>query len=188
MANLQKKSRRVSPLPLILTGSGLIVLAFALAFVLSPAQGEPEADDVQTEGVNYPAPSLTLTDINGKTVSLADYRGQWVLVNHWAIWCPPCKAEMPELNAYYQAHKDEDFVLIGISAGDAKADVVEFTSSSAIQFPMWLDPKQTALSAFRTDYLPSSFVIDPEGMVRLFWTGAVTLDVLEARVTPLLEN
>lgn len=135
-----------------------------------------------------PAPSLTLTDIQGNTVSLEDYRGRWVLVNNWATWCPPCRAEMPELNAYYQDHKDEDFVLIGISAGDTPAQVLDFTESFGIQFPMWVDPGQKALSAFRMSALPNSFVIDPQGNVQMAWTGAVTLKELEEQVTPLLEQ
>ena len=179
--NRRRKSKQKSPLPLILIGVGLIVIA--VAFVIFTPKTET------TDGtVNYPAPELTLVDIQGNTVSLVDYRGQWVLVNNWATWCPPCRAEMPELNAYYQAHKDEGFVLIGISAGDSEDQVTDFAETFAIQFPMWVDPQQAALSAFRMTALPNSFVIDPQGNVRLVWTGAVTVETLEQNVTPLLRD
>jgi cytochrome c biogenesis protein CcmG/thiol:disulfide interchange protein DsbE len=183
--NKRRKSKKKSPLPLILIGIGLIVIAVALV-VFAPKEGD--AKSAAPGEINSPAPALTLTDIQGETVSLADYRGQWVLVNNWATWCPPCRAEMPELNAYYEAHKDEGFVLIGISAGDTHTQVVDFTDALGIQFPMWVDPQQEALRAFQMSALPNSFVIDPEGNVRLVWTGAVTLDTLEQKVTPLLQQ
>jgi peroxiredoxin len=138
--------------------------------------------------MNYPAPELTLTDMQDQTVSLADYHGQWVLVNNWATWCPPCRAEMPELNAFYEAHKDEGFVLIAISSGDTKAQIADFTQQFGLSFPMWQDPTSASLRAFRMEYLPSSFVIDPSGTVRLAWTGAVSLETLEEYVTPLLQQ
>jgi peroxiredoxin len=138
--------------------------------------------------MNYPAPSLELTDMQDQTVSLADYQGRWVLVNNWATWCPPCRAEMPELNAYYETHKDDGFILIGISSGDTKTQIEDFIQEYGLSFPMWQDPTSASLRAFRMDYLPSSFVIDPSGTVRLAWTGAVSLATLETYVTPLLND
>jgi len=189
-----KTRKRQSPLPLILIGIGLIVIAVAFV-IFTPKQ----ADDAEASApaqisasvpgkVDFPAPELTLIDVQGRSVSLADYRGQWVMVNNWATWCPPCRAEMPELNAYYEAHKDENFVLIGISSGDTQAQIEEFTQEYGLNFPMWQDPTSASLRAFRMDYLPSSFVIDPSGTVRLAWTGAVNLETLEQNITPLLEN
>ncbi len=189
--NHKRNNKKNSPFPLLLVGAGLILLAIAAAVMLPkevPAEPTPTNDPhtVIPGKVDYAAPALTLRDVDGKTVSLDDYRGQVVLVNNWATWCPPCRAEMPELNAYYEAHKQEGFVLIGISAGDSQEQVREFIDSLGITFPMWLDPKEDAMRAFRTEYLPSSFVIDPQGTVRLAWTGAISLQTLEDYVTPLL--
>jgi peroxiredoxin len=188
-------SNKPSPLPLILIGVGLIVIATAFV-IFMPKTGENIPSTSTTQEIpasipsemNYPAPSLELTDMQDQTVSLADYRGQWVLVNNWATWCPPCRAEMPELNAYYEAHKDEGFVLIGISSGDTKTQIEDFIRENGLSIPMWQDPTSASLRAFRMDYLPSSFVIDPSGTVRLAWTGAVSLATLETYVTPLLND
>jgi peroxiredoxin len=193
--NIQhRKSKGTSPLPLILIGVGLIVIAVAFV-IFTPKANDTTSTSAPGEipasipgEMNYPAPVLTLTDMQDRTVSLADYRGQWVLVNNWATWCPPCRAEMPELNAYYEAHKNEGFVLVAISSGDTKAQIADFTQEYGLSFPMWQDPTSASLRAFRMDYLPSSFVIDPSGTVRLAWTGAVSLETLEKYVTPLLEN
>jgi cytochrome c biogenesis protein CcmG/thiol:disulfide interchange protein DsbE len=177
----------------MLAGAGLIVLAVALAvFARQPRKtnasikdGTPSAIPSQ---VNYPSPEFSLTGVEGDSVSLADYRGQVILVNNWATWCPPCRAEMPELEAYYQAHKWDGFMLIGVSAGDTQSQVEDFVLEYRVTFPMWLDPTGKSLQAFQTDYLPSSFVIDTTGIVRLAWTGAISLEMLEEYVTPLLRD
>jgi len=192
--NKHRKSKKTSPLPLILIGAGLIVIAFAFVILLpkdddTTAASAPGEIPASVPGeMNFQAPELTLTDMRDQTVSLVDYRGQWVLVNNWATWCPPCQAEMPELNAYYEAHKDDGFVLIGVSSGDTKAQITDFIQEYGLSFPMWQDPTSASLRAFRMDYLPSSFVIDPTGTVRLAWTGAVSFETLEQYVTPLLDN
>jgi len=196
--NKHRRSKQKSPLPLILIGIGLIVIAVAFV-ILSPKSGEKAAAETAASApaqipasipgeVSFPAPELTLADVQGQTVSLADYRGQWVLVNNWATWCPPCRAEMPELNAFYEAHKDEGFVLIGISSGDTQVQIEEFVREFGLSFPMWQDPTSASLRAFRMEYLPSSFVIDPSGTVRLAWTGAINTETLETYVTPLLQQ
>lgn len=193
--NRHRNSNKQSPLPLILIGVGLI--AIATAFVIFMPKADENAPSASTSReipasipgeMNYPAPSLELTDMQDQVVSLADYKGQWLLVNNWATWCPPCRAEMPEMNAYYEAHKDEGFVLIGISSGDTKTQIDDFIQEYGLSFPMWQDPTSASLRAFRMDYLPSSFVIDPSGTVRLAWTGAVSLATLETYVTPLLSD
>ena len=113
-------------------------------------------------------------------------RGQVVLVNNWATWCPPCRAEMPELEAYFRAHANEGFLLVGINSGDTQAQVLEFIKEYELTFPMWLDPTGLALHEFKNNALPSSYVIDKSGTVRFVWTGAVSLEALETYVTPLL--
>jgi thiol-disulfide isomerase/thioredoxin len=138
--------------------------------------------------VNYPAPVLSLQNVNGKTESLQDYRDKIVLVNNWAIWCPPCKEEIPTLEAYYEAHSAEGFVIIGIEAGEAQADVLKYAQANEMTYPVWFDTKYAALAAFRTQGLPNSYVIDRKGKVRLVWIGEISGDVLEKYVTPLLKN
>lgn len=187
------KPRRNNALPLIFAGAGLILFAIAGIFWTKQSQevfasNAGDAVSVVPVPVEFLAPELVLTDLSGAAVSLADYRGQIVLVNNWATWCPPCRAEMPELEAYYQAHKNQDFTLIGISAGDTQAQVESFVQEYALSFPMWIDEQSTALSAFRNNSLPSSYVIDKTGTVRLAWSGAISLAMLEEYVTPLLNE
>jgi len=185
---------RLKILSLILVGAGLLIFG-AVALVMLPQQNpvpEPKveiSDQVITPAeMDEAAPSLELVDLEGREVSLEDYRGQIVLVNNWATWCPPCRAEMPTLEAYYQDHKGEGFVLIGIEAGEPADEVEEFVESYGISFPIWLDPESKAIIGFRNMALPSSYVISPDGMIVLAWTGAVTLNSLEEYLTPLLKE
>jgi thiol-disulfide isomerase/thioredoxin len=138
--------------------------------------------------VNFPAPELNLTHIDGSEVSLQDHRGKVILVNNWATWCPPCKAEMPTLQAFYQEYVDKGFVLVAIEAGEPAEEVIQFVENYGITFPVWLDPSNLALTAFRNSALPSSYVIDQDGIVRLAWSGAINRSTLEQYVTPLLEE
>jgi peroxiredoxin len=137
---------------------------------------------------SYPAPQLELTDLQGKPVSLEDYRGKVILVNNWATWCPPCKIEMPELQAYYAAHAADGFVIVSIESGEPADEVASFVQEYGMTFPVWLDPKIVALDAFQNWNLPSSYVIDGDGMVRMSWTGGINQPTLEYYVTPLLEE
>ncbi len=184
-----KPEPKNSPLPLILAGAGLIIIAIAVA-VIGP-QGNTPINVDTSKGpvpgmVEFPAPKLELVNLEGEPVSLETLRGQIVMVNNWATWCPPCRAEMPELEAYYQAHKEDDFVLVGINSGDQSNQVLEFIQEYNLTFPMWLDPTGLAIHAFKNNALPSSYVLDKSGTVRLVWSGAVDLETLETYVTPML--
>lgn len=175
--------------PLILVGIGLILIALALVVYLPKVGASslgPKPGSALSGAVRYSAPQLELVDLHGQRVSLKDYRGQVVLVNNWATWCPPCRAEMPLLEAFYREHAGEGFVLIGVNAGDPPAEVVEFVETNDLSFPMWLDRDGESLRAFRSNALPSSYVIDRRGSVRYAWLGAITESILEESVPPLL--
>jgi cytochrome c biogenesis protein CcmG/thiol:disulfide interchange protein DsbE len=138
--------------------------------------------------VDFPAPELSLSDLGGNPASLADYRGQVVLVNHWATWCPPCKAEMPVLKDYFEDHRRQGFKVVAIESGESPGEVAAFVTQYGLTFPVWPDPAQAAASAFHTFTLPSSYLVDRSGQVRLVWMGAISGAVLEKYVTPLLEE
>jgi peroxiredoxin len=178
----------------LIFGAGIILVGVAAVVALPKASGQAATEEsVETSvvpaAVEFPAPDLTLTDLEGSTVSLADYRGQVVLINLWATWCPPCKYEMPTLQAYFEDHGAEGFTLIAINDGDPSEDVIAFAKDYGLTFPVWLDPTYIASEqAFKTNALPSSFVIDRDGIVRYAWTGAISLDMLEKYITPMLGN
>ena len=173
-------------------GIGLVLVGVAL-FIFWPksntaSSSAPSADEMSVvpAAVNYAAPQLALHSINGSTESLTDYRQNVLLVNNWATWCPPCKAEMPTLEAYYEAHEAEGFTIVAIEAGEPKDSVSQFAQSYGLKFHVWVDPQNASLAVFRNQNLPNSYVIDRTGTVRYAWTGAISRAMLEKYVTPLL--
>lgn len=180
--------RTRSSVPILLLGLGLILIAASGFYILQDSSRQNDFSTVPVE-VNFPAPELTLSDIQGTPQSLADYRGQVVLVNLWATWCPPCKEEMPTLQAFYNKHKENGFVIIAINDGDPTPDVLQFTRDFQLSFPIWLDPTYIATEkAFKTLNLPSSFVIDRNGTVRQTWVGGISRKMLDKFVTPIIKE
>lgn len=180
----ETKSRQT--LPLLLLGLGLLLIAASVFYILRDRSLQSDFSVVPVQ-VNFSAPELTLTDIQSASRSLTDYRGQVVLVNLWATWCPPCKEEMPTLEAFYNKHVDEGFVIIAINDGDPEPDVLQFVKDYELTFPVWLDPTYIATEqAFKTLNLPSSFVIDRTGVVRLMWVGGISRKMLDKYVTPII--
>lgn len=175
-------------LPLMLIGLGVILIVTSAFFILKDARLQNDFSTVPVK-VNYPAPELTLTDTQGVSHSLADYRGQVVLINLWATWCIPCTKEMPTLQSFYNKHKDRGFVILAINDGDPKPDVLQFAKDYGLTFPIWLDPTYIATEqAFKTMNLPSSFVIERDGTVQLMWVGGISSQMLETHVAPLIKK
>ena len=173
-------------LPLVFFGFGLILIIGSAYFILRDSPSQTDFSTIPVK-VNYAAPELTLIDIQGVSHSLVDYRGQVVLVNLWATWCPPCKEEMPALETFYNKHKQQGFVVVAINDGDPTKDVLQFVKDYNLTFPVWLDPTYIATEqAFKSLNLPTSFVIDGNGVVQLQWVGGISRKMLDRYVTPLL--
>jgi cytochrome c biogenesis protein CcmG/thiol:disulfide interchange protein DsbE len=190
MTESNRTNRRTTVLITFIAG-GLFLLGAGLIPLLANAQQkalQSAAPIFPPAITNYPSPTIALTDLGGTATSIEDYRGQVILVNNWATWCPPCKIEMPELQAYYLAHSAEGFVVVAIESGEPADQVVGFVKELGLSFPVWLDPLGKALEIFQNWDLPSSYVIDRNGIVRFTWTGAINQPTLEQYVTPLLEE
>ena len=116
-----------------------------------------DADDLRHQQANF-----SLTDLQGKTWTLKDLHGKVVLVNFWATWCPPCRSEMPDLDALYKQYKDQGFVVLAIS--DEEADKVRpYIDEFHFSYPILLDPGRRVNEAYNIEGIPKSFVYDREG-------------------------
>jgi cytochrome c biogenesis protein CcmG, thiol:disulfide interchange protein DsbE len=178
-------------LAFIVIGIGLIAFGVAAMTLLTLRQAQAERDEpssVVPAAADYPAPTLTLNDLDGNPRSLADYRGQVMLVNLWATWCPPCVEELPTLNVFYSDYVKDGFIIIGIDDGEELSVVKDYVTRTGLTFPIWLDPSYLSESAFGTMNLPSSYVIDRQGQVRLQWVGAISRAMLEKYVVPIIEE
>ncbi len=188
---LIKANERNQNIIMLLIGAGFVLLAVAVYFgIRSTSQTIQEQGGISAipVEVNFVAPDIKLTDLNGNPVAFSDYRGKVILYNAWATWCPPCKEEMPVLQAFYDDYRDQGLVIIAIEDGEPVDEVAQFVSDHRLTFPVWPDLKWVATETFKIDSLPTSYVIDRHGNARLTWRGAITRDLLEKYITPLLKE
>jgi cytochrome c biogenesis protein CcmG, thiol:disulfide interchange protein DsbE len=175
-------ARRMDWLPLSLIGLGVLVLVVVLVIAFS----QPGSQTLVPPRIGAPLSDFRLTDIRGQKVQLSDYAGKVVLVNSWATWCPPCKAEMPDLNAYYQAHQQDGFVILAINAGDSASDAAGFAINYNLAFPVLLDLDLRVLEGFNIHDYPTSIVVDRKGRVQKIHLGMYSPEELEADISPLI--
>jgi cytochrome c biogenesis protein CcmG/thiol:disulfide interchange protein DsbE len=131
-----------------------------------------------------PAPTFTLRSPEGTALSLDDLRGKVVLLSFWATWCPPCTAEMPDLNALYRRYGDaKDFVVVGVDLEESAGDVSAFARQHGISFPLALDWNgRVTRENYSVRTLPAAVIIDREGRIRDRWTGALRQEAVLARL------
>jgi peroxiredoxin len=113
------------------------------------------------------APEFSLNDVNGKKVSLSDYKGKVIIINFWATFCGPCKEEMPSLNNLFLAYKGDGLVVLAISTDDSEKPVRSFIREKAVAFTVLMDKDQDVyFDQYGVLGLPTSFLIDREGIIR----------------------
>lgn len=172
----------------LMIGAGLVVIGIVLFMILYDPVAFPDDFSAVPVQVDFASPKLILEDLSGKPVSLDDYLGNVVLVNLWATWCPPCREEMPALQTFYEKYKSDGFVLVGINQEEPRELVEPFVKEFGLTFPVWLDLDYQAEQEFKTNSLPSSFVIDRTGRVRLMWFGGISKKNLEKYVTDIVKE
>lgn len=140
----------------------LLVLSF---FALTTAQAV---------FVNDTAPAFTLSDLSGKSRSLADFKGQVVFLNFWASWCPPCKQEFPELNELANEYKDQKMKVVAINLDKSADRVTAFLERAQVKassIVILQDPAAKVVANYVARSMPSSFIIDGQGKIRFVHFG-----------------
>jgi len=120
------------------------------------------------------APDFQLDNLEGQTVSLSDLQGKPVLINFWATWCPPCRAEMPYLEEVYREWSGKGVVLLAINIGETSSQVKEFLQSHSLSLPVLLDTGQNVARRYNIQYIPTTFFIDKDGTIQIVKVGAFT--------------
>lgn len=133
-----------------------------------PAAGLPPAP-----AIGHPAPDFTLTTVAGETFTLTALRGKPVVLNFWATWCPPCRAELPELQAAHERYAGE-VVIVGVNQAEPAAGVAAFAGQVGLSFPLPLDAQAAVSRLYAVRSLPTTFFIDRSGVIRRIQIGPVT--------------
>lgn len=137
-----------------------------------------------------PAPDFTLKTLDGSEVGLSQFRGQPVLINFWASWCPPCRLEMPDLVRAYETHKAEGFVLLGVNLTfqDSLPDVQAFVDEFNMTFPVLLDEAgEVTENLYRLRGLPLSVFVNRDGVIARVHIGAMTASQIEEYIREILK-
>ena len=164
------------------------VMAVVLIAIYAMRDSSDDAGDAEEAPVASTAADFELPGLDGQ-VRLADFRGQYVLVNFWATWCPPCKAEMPDLFAYHREHQDEGFTLLAVNQQENAQTARSFMDANNFDFPVALDETGLVSMRYNVQGLPSSFLVGPDGNVVKTWpAGMISAATLERDVTPLLQG
>ena len=165
--------------------TALVVFGALMLFNARTAEREPEVT-ATPEPTPAPVWDFELQDLEGQPVKLGDLRGQVVLVNFWASWCPPCRGEMPLLQDFYLEHREDGFVLLGINVSEDANVVAAFMEANNYPFPVWRDPPGNLLIEQGLNGLPASVLVDAEGRIVRRWIGPLAEEDLTNAVLPLL--
>lgn len=164
-----------------------ISLAFGAALIaLSVAVAAAESGLLDRVDGTPDAPAFELNGPDGSEYRLSDLRGKSLIVNFWATWCPPCRAEMPSMQRAWEKIRDEDIVVIGINVGEDKATIDAFTDQVPVDFPLPMDIDSKVVQSWPVRGLPTTFIVDPEGRLVYFaqgereWDDPALLDMVRA--------
>ena len=130
------------------------------------AQDRPTPEQATLVKVGQEAPAFEVQMFDGSTVKLSDLKGKVVLLNFWATWCPPCRAELATVEKdIIEKFKGQDFVFLPVSRGESKATVAAFREKMGYTFPMGLDSDGRVYAEYAQTYIPRNFLIDKNGKI-----------------------
>ena len=123
------------------------------------------------------APDFELTTLEGETTRLSDYRGQRVFINFWATWCPPCRAEMPDMQKLYE-QTDVDVEILAVNLQESEEVVSEFVKEFGLTFPILMDVNSDVADTYQVRAYPTSYMIDSSGRIQFIAIGAMNHDLM----------
>ena len=138
-----------------------------------------------------PAPDFTMTDADGATLTLADFKGKPVLLNFWASWCGPCQSEMPDIQTAWKEHgTDVEFVIVNMTGmnGETEQSAKAFLADAGYTFPCYFDANNSAATAFGVSSIPQTYLINAEGNIIGAYMGAMDASVLAQGIDMLTDN
>ncbi len=148
-------------------GQTIMLLSLALVLLLTGCGVSVEKDDAAATPNSdlVAAPDFTYLDEDGGTVSLADLRGQVVVLNFWATWCAPCRYEMPYLERAHEEYADKDVVILAVNVAESAATVTEFLTEQNLELPVLLDSDRAIAAKYGINSYPTTLLVDRNGNI-----------------------
>jgi peroxiredoxin len=172
---------------LALLAGGALVLAARDTGVPAAAPAAPITAALEPAPlVGHPAPDFALDTPDGTRVVLSELRGQVALINVWATWCPPCRAEMPAIQAAFEQYRDQGFTVLAINMQERPEYVTAFMAERGLTFPTPLDADGRVSVAYQARVVPSSFFVDRRGVVRAVYRGPLPHSAIAGTLEQLL--
>jgi cytochrome c biogenesis protein CcmG/thiol:disulfide interchange protein DsbE len=137
---------------------------------------------------DHAAPDVTLTSLARTKVALSDLKGQVLLINVWATWRPPCRVEMPTIQAAYEQYHDQGFTVAAVNLQEDPSAVATFMREHQLTFPALLDPDGQISRTYQAVSLPSSFFVDRQGVIRAVYHGPMPRSIIAGTVEQLLRE
>jgi cytochrome c biogenesis protein CcmG/thiol:disulfide interchange protein DsbE len=180
--------RLLAPIPIAVL-CAVVALVALLAYGLASNEPDRSVDDSVAAGKREPAPDIDLPQLDGAgTSSLADYRGRVVVLNYWASWCPPCRAESPLLERWHRRLSKDGATVLGVDVQDVEGDARAFAKKYGLSYPMLRDGPGDTRDDLGIIGLPETFVIDRRGRIAAVQRGAVDEEFMREQVSPLLKE
>jgi len=170
---------------------GILILSMAWMLFSTDRSGSTTAGLIPAPQKGFLAPDFTLETLEGKSVTLSNLRGQAVLINFWATWCPPCRAEMPAFQETYTDYEKQGFVIVAVNATlqDNSTDIATFIEEFGLSFPVVLDTEGTVNQLYQVRSLPTSFFVDKEGVIsEVVIGGPIAEALIRSRIEELITN
>ena len=128
-----------------------------------------------------PFPDFTLPALTGDSQSLGDLKGKVVFLNFWATWCGPCRLEMPSMETLYNSYRERGLEILAVNCGERQSEVLTFMNENKLSFPVVLDSDGKVSITYGVQALPTSYLIDREGMIKSLVVGSINWDTPEIR-------